>query len=25
LKYSFVFVIYLLVVFIRPQGLWGRY
>jgi branched-chain amino acid transport system permease protein len=24
-KYSFVFVIYLLVVFIRPQGLWGRY
>ncbi len=24
-KYSFVFLIYLLVVFIRPQGLWGRY
>jgi branched-chain amino acid transport system permease protein len=24
-KYSFVFAIYLLVVFIRPQGLWGRY
>jgi len=24
-KYAFVFVIYLLVVFIRPQGLWGRY
>jgi branched-chain amino acid transport system permease protein len=25
LKYAFVFLIYLLVVFIRPQGLWGRY
>ena len=25
LKYTFVFIIYLLVVFIRPQGLWGRY
>jgi branched-chain amino acid transport system permease protein len=24
-KYTFVFIIYLLVVFIRPQGLWGRY
>ena len=24
-KYAFVFAIYLLVVFIRPQGLWGRY
>jgi len=24
-KYAFVFLIYLLVVFIRPQGLWGRY
>ncbi|MGA2956259.1 MAG: branched-chain amino acid ABC transporter permease [Thermodesulfobacteriota bacterium] len=24
-KYAFVFIIYLLVVFIRPQGLWGRY
>jgi len=24
-KYCFVFLIYLLVVFIRPQGLWGRY
>lgn len=24
-KYAFVFMIYLLVVFIRPQGLWGRY
>jgi branched-chain amino acid transport system permease protein len=24
-KYAFVFFIYLLVVFIRPQGLWGRY
>jgi len=25
LKYVFVFGVYLLVVFIRPQGLWGRY
>ncbi|RJQ59984.1 MAG: branched-chain amino acid ABC transporter permease [Desulfobacteraceae bacterium] len=24
-KYLFVFAVYLLVVFIRPQGLWGRY
>jgi branched-chain amino acid transport system permease protein len=24
-KYTFVYIIYLLVVFIRPQGLWGRY
>ena len=24
-KYAFVFLIYLLVVFIRPPGLWGRY
>ncbi len=24
-KYAFVFIIYLLVVFLRPQGLWGRY
>ncbi len=24
-KYAFVFLIYLLVVFIRPRGLWGRY
>ncbi|HSR10393.1 MAG TPA: branched-chain amino acid ABC transporter permease [Thermodesulfobacteriota bacterium] len=24
-KYAFVFIIYLLVVFVRPQGLWGRY
>jgi len=25
LKYMFVYAVYLLVVFIRPQGLWGRY
>lgn len=24
-KYIFVFIVYLLVVFFRPQGLWGRY
>jgi branched-chain amino acid transport system permease protein len=24
-KYVFVFIVYLLVVFFRPQGLWGRY